>query len=171
MDLSGFLADAGLFLRENVSHYSRAVFGFRLRLDPDTRDVTRFFPSILKDSVLEYRTYGGMILPALGFAWGFTRWPALGLPVFLFWIIRSIHRATFYQSPFAFWEQAWQESPQKLRVNLRYFEELSREIERRMKQGLPTRALERRAFQVQARVIQLSSGGRPIPPLRPRGLR
>lgn len=120
----------------NLKHYSLAAFGLRLRLDPDYPMETRFFPSHITDSVLEYRTYFLIAPWCAVLAWGLSYLPP-GVIVGLgaFWTLKSWQRAAFYKSSLAFWEQAYRESPRKDRVRTRYAEQLMQRIEADMKKN------------------------------------
>jgi hypothetical protein len=131
--VAGFLSDLGFLVWVNARHYSHAILGFGLRLDPDFPKITRFLGKLITDSVLEYRSY------ALVGAWavlvgGLADYAAFWFVVAL-WGSIAFHRARLYRSSFEFWGQAWKESPRKARVMVRYAEEVMGEIERRMKAG------------------------------------
>lgn len=124
----------------NLRHYSLALWGCRLRLDPDYPGETRFRGDLIVDAVLEYRGYGLMapwavflvlilpsdLLPFLIALWGFQAW----------------QRAFFYSSPYRFWTRAYSEAPGKSRNQTRYAEELMLELERRLKAGADFHGLE-----------------------------
>lgn len=125
----------------NVKHYSLALWGFRLRIDPDYPIVTRFFPNFIIDTVFEYRSYplvllwavflGHLAPPAMSV---FSRWGLLW--VFIgWWANTSRRRSFFYSSPLEFWRQAWKESPDKPRVVTHFAENVLMEIERECKAG------------------------------------
>lgn len=117
----------------NFKHYFFALWGIRLRLDPDYPMEWRFLPGLMSDSVLEYRMY------ALFAPW--TVFLALVLPVAwsvaigLAWAVLAWKRAGFYSSALNFWRQAYRESPNKGRVRIRLAEEIAYEIERLDKAG------------------------------------
>lgn len=139
-------------LWHNLKHYSLAIWGIRLRLDPDYPIEARFRGELVTDSVLEYRAYGlfapwsivlalvlpPAVLPLLGFTWAFL----------------ATMRAGFYASGFRFWRRAYQESPAKMRVRTRYVEALIYEIERRMKAGEPTEYLVNVCMNIQNGIIE-----------------
>jgi hypothetical protein len=135
----GFLSDLFLFVYINVRHYSLALWGFRLRIDPDYPIVTRFFPYYIIDTVLEYRSYPLVLLWAVFLSvacrsWGEPAWLLLwGL--IGFWISTSRRRSFYYSSAIEFWRQAWRESPDKPRVVTHFAENVLMEIEREMKAG------------------------------------
>lgn len=117
----------------NVKHYALAVWGVRLRLDPDYPGETRFKGHLIVDAVLEYRLY-----PAFGpwcalLAFVLPPWVA-GFLTGL-WAVSSWKRAYFYASPYNFWRRAYLESPGKARNKTRYVEELIRQMERLDKRG------------------------------------
>ena len=129
--VSGFL----VLLAYNLNHYSVALLGFRLRLDPDYPLEFRFFPRYIADSILEYRTYI-LLIPWSAFLvcyWQLD--PVAVCLIAIIWYIASVRRAMHYRSAFAFWKQAYKESPNKSRCQTRYAEELMKEIERRFKAG------------------------------------
>ncbi len=129
MALSRFVADCLVFLTWNIRHYRLALFGVRLRLDPDYPSVKHFFPSLLTDTVLEWRIYGFLTLWAVFTAWLFPTWLLVVFVILL--AVASLRRLRFYSSSFAFWKRAAIESPNKFRVLLRYGQELQIE-ERRL---------------------------------------
>lgn len=117
----------------NLHHYWLAAWGFGLRLDPDYPLEGRFRPDLLSDSVMEYRTYSlfapwcaflALVLPL-----------SILFPIAAWWAIYAWKRAGFYKTALAFWRQAYQESPKKLRVQIRYAEEIALQIERLDKAG------------------------------------
>lgn len=128
-----WLAGFALLLWLNFKHYLWALWGVRLRLDPDYPCETRFRGDLVVDSVLEYRGYG-LFVPWCAFL-------AIVMPVplllwfSLFWTTQAFLRADFYSTPFKFWTRAYNEAPGKHRNRIRYFEEISLEIERRLKAG------------------------------------
>jgi len=139
MGLRWFCCDGIRFAVSNLDHYALALLGIRLHLDPDYPIVKHFFPSVLADSVFEYRTYGLTTLWAIGLAWSIqTPWiyVLIGL-----WALQSFRRAFYYRSNFLFWTQAYRESPKKTRVKTRYMEQLILEMERRTKKGQDWEAL------------------------------
>jgi hypothetical protein len=129
----GFLSDFLFFVYINARHYGKALWGFRLRIDPDYPKVTRFFPTFITDTVLEYRSYaflalwGAVLSP---FADSFGLWLLIAT-----WAVQSFFRAEAYESPLNFWGTAWAENPRKSRVVMRYAENVLMEIERQMKAG------------------------------------
>lgn len=155
MDLRGFLADGYLLCKINLKHYSKALTGIGTKLDPDYPVITRFFPTLIRDSVLEWRVYGG--LPLIGLiVSAFPLWMVMSL--LLFWMFQSISRARYFRTPLAFWKQAAKESPSKFRPLDRYQTELCREIQRLYQSNAPDaeiRALEREAFRVQDVILEL----------------
>lgn len=130
--VSGFLA----LVSANLKHYSLAAFGFRLRLDPDYPIEFRFFPHLITDAVLEYRTYVLIVPWCIVLAWGCSHLPPFVLTALgLFWTVKSWQRAGCYKSGLAFWSQAYKESPRKDRVRTRYAEQLMMSIERDIKKN------------------------------------
>lgn len=129
--LSGFALLAWI----NLKHYLLAIWGIRLRLDPDYPNETRFRGDLIVDSVLEYRFYGlfvpWCIVLALVLPYGLT-----GILAGL-WASQTWKRTYFYSTPFRFWTRAYQEAPTKHRNQIRYAEEIGREIERKDKAGIP----------------------------------
>ena len=129
----GAVSDFVFLVAVNVHHYSVAIWGFRLRLDPDYPKITRFLGNMITDTVLEYRSYalvGAWAIGLMPYADSAAFWVLVAL-----WGALSFHRARLYRSSFEFWGQAWKESPRKARVMVRYAEEIMGEIERRMKAG------------------------------------
>lgn len=119
----------------NLRHYSLALWGVRLRLDPDYPGELRFRPDLIVDAVLEYRGYGLLVPVAVFLA----RLFPIAVCGFLVgsWAVLAWRRAYYYSSPYRFWTRAYEEAPGKPRNQTRYAEELMREIERRMKAGQP----------------------------------
>ncbi len=153
MDLRGFLADGYLLCKINLKHYSKALMGVGLKLDPDYPIVTRFFPTLLRDSVLEWRVYG--LIPLWGLI--ISLFPSMLVALLLLaWIYLSISRSKHFKTPLAFWKQAAGESPYKLRCQVKFCEELMRECERGLKAGQDVRLLEAEAFRVQDWIVRLS---------------
>lgn len=164
MDVFGFLADGLVFLKWNLKHYSKALMGFSLKLDPDYPVVSKFFPSLVRDTVLEWRIYG--LIPLLGIA--VSRLPLIFVvPLLGFWCCRSIQRMKIFRSSLAFWERAAFESPNKFRVLQRYFGELCIETCEAWKygakrpgpilKGLETfEQCQAEAFRIQDRIIRLA---------------
>lgn len=145
-----------LLLWLNLKHYALAVWGIRLRLDPDYPNETRFRGDLIVDSVLEYRIYGlfapWCIFLALVLPWGVLA--ALAG----FWVVSTWKRTYFYSSPFRFWTQAYREAPTKHRNRIRYAEEIGLEIERKDKAGVPwndpeMQELIRTGMDIQERII------------------
>lgn len=130
------------FLFFNIAHYGLAIWGLRLRLDPDYPPVTRLFPHILYDSVFEYRTYGAMIAVSLMTVGIASYSEPLAWELVTFWALRSFFRVPFFRSNYLFWRQAYQESPRKNRTRVYYVEWCIREAERAFKNGERERALE-----------------------------
>lgn len=131
---SDYLRGFALLFWLNLKHYSLAVWGLRLRLDPDYPGETRFEADLIVDAVLEYRLYPAFA-PWCGLlAFILPLW-ASGILAAL-WALSARKRAYFYSSPFRFWQRAYTESPGKSRNKTRYVEELIREMERREKIGL-----------------------------------
>lgn len=129
----GFLSDLLFFVYINGRHYALALWGLRLRLDPDYPKVLRFFPEYITDTVFEYRSYALVALWGAVLMWtAGTPWLWLLVAV---WALQSFHRARYYRSPLEFWGQAWRENPAKGRVITRYAENVLMEIERQMKAG------------------------------------
>lgn len=126
MDRS-WLRDAAHFLISNVQHYALALWGIRLQLDPERADVVKFFPSLLGDTVLEYRTYGGIILWAVFVAAVVPE--NLLWPLIVFWGIRAWWRSRAFRSGYHFWRQAWRESPGKCRTRIEYSDSLQLRIQ------------------------------------------
>ena len=126
----------GLFLLFwlNLRHYALAIWGLRLRLDPDYPGETRFRGDLVVDAVLEYRGYG-LLAPWSVFLAGLAYPPSLELIAAL-WAVSAWRRAYFYSTPYRFWTQAYDEAPGKSRNQTRYAEELMLEIERKMKAGM-----------------------------------
>jgi hypothetical protein len=125
--------DALRFFRYNWQHYSLALWGLRLRLDPDYPLLTHFFPGLIADSVQEYRTYGGTALWAIFLAYVLPL--PLGTALVLFWLAQSVHRSQYFRSNLTFWRQASHENGFPHRAHARYSEQLLRDIERRVKSG------------------------------------
>ena len=148
-----FGQDALRFFRWNLQHYALALWGLRLRFDPPYPHVFKFFPQFLLEPVLEYRTYGAMVM----FAGALAAWlpaPALTALVAL-WACVSFDRSKFLKSGFVFWRQVYKENGiSHNRAHGRYMEQLILEIERRMKAGEPWEALSQEAFQLQDDVIR-----------------
>lgn len=134
-DFRGMSRGLVSLIRSNLKHYSGALFGIRLRLDPDYPMEGRFRGDLIVDAVLEYRFYG-LFAP-----WSVLLAVLLPSPVAIvlaaLWEVLAWRRADFYSSAFRFWRRAYQESPTKMRTRIRYEEELIREIERRMKSNDP----------------------------------
>lgn len=148
------MADLFRFLKFNLYHYALALWGFRLQLEPDYPAVERFFPSLIRDSVYEWRTYGAMML------WGvfvaYLPEPSAWILIIL-WAKWSWGRAAHFQTNYAFWKQAYQECPDKKRVQVQYFQWIVRETERRMKAGqnrFDVAALDREALRVERRIVE-----------------
>lgn len=147
------IRDVFRFLGYNLRHYSLALWGFRLRFDPPYPWVLKFFPSLISEPVLEYRTYGAIALWAIFLviwlpAWAFP--PLLG-----FWLARSWHRSHYLQSGLVFWRQVLRENGvTHTRAHGRYIECLIREMERCMKAGLPWQELATEALRLQDAVIR-----------------
>jgi hypothetical protein len=142
------------FLFYNALHYSRALWGVCLQLEPDYPVVTRFFPSLIRDSVYEYRSYGAIPLWGLVVSY-FPMW----FSGFLvgWYIAETFRRVGYFKSSYVFWKQAYKECPNKSRVQSLYTEWIIREVERRMKTGhssLDVAPLEREAFEIQERICQ-----------------
>jgi len=127
------LRDVFRFLLYNWQHYSLALWGLRLRIDPDYPLVTKFFPGLIADSVLEYRTYGGIALWAMLLAF-FLPLP-LGTALVVLWAVQSWDRSKHFQSNLTFWREASRENPFPHRAHARYVEQLIREAERLEKAG------------------------------------
>jgi hypothetical protein len=119
----------------NLKHYSLALFGIRLRLDPDYPAEARFRGDLIVDSVLEYRGYG-LFAPWSVFLALAVR-PAVLWVVIATWSILAWRRTWFYSTPFRFWTRAYQESPNKHRNRIRYGEEIALEIQRKDMAGVP----------------------------------
>lgn len=117
----------------NLKHYVLALWGIRLRLDPDYPMEWRVFPGLMSDSVLEYRLYGLFAPWCVFLALALPSLPAGMLAGF--WAVLAWKRAGFYSSALAFWRQAYRESPNKNRVRIRLAEEIAFEIERLDKAG------------------------------------
>lgn len=147
-----WLIGAALLVWLNFKHYLWALWGLRLRLDPDYPCETRFRGDLVVDSVLEYRGYGLFALwcPFLAIALP----NPLLLCLTLFWTVQAFWRSEFYSSPFQFWTRAYNEAPTKHRNRIRYFEELSLEIERRMKAGADWNSPEMQELNLAARAVQ-----------------
>jgi len=153
------IRDALRFLLYNLQHYSFALWGLRLRLDPPYPMVMKFFPELITDSVFEYRTYGLHAFWAVLLAW------LLPLPVafafVLFWLGQSCDRTKFYRSNFLFWKQAMKENgPDHQRTAGRYMEHIIRELERRMKAREEWQGLSEEAFRLQDEVIRRGTAKR-----------
>lgn len=158
MAVSGFLADGLVFIKWNLIHYSFALPCIRLKLDPDYPIVTRFFPSLVRDTVLEWRVYGFLPLWGLFIAGVFPRWFVTAYLAFL--CVQLIFRIRHFQSPLAWWKQAARESPNKMRCQIRYCEELILEIQeayKRNERQSRIDLMEIEAFQVQRRIITLGT--------------
>ena len=146
-----FLGFASL-VRSNLEHYFLAVWGIGLRLDPDYPVDPRFMGRLIVDAVLEYRAYGlfalwcpflAMVLPE-----------SFLLFLAVWWAVLAWKRTSFYKTRFAFWTQAFEETPNKMRTRIRYAEELMREIERLDKAGFPFAGPEIQKLVVRAHEIQ-----------------
>ncbi len=151
------IGDALRFLLYNLRHYSLALWGFGQQLEPDYPKVERFFPSLVSDSVYEYRTYGGMIVFAGVIAW---------LPYTIvcaligFWGARAYIRTGYFRSSYLFWRQAYREAPAKPRIKAFYMEWIVREVMWRMQHGHSSKdvePLDRLAFQIQEEICRLPS--------------
>lgn len=145
--------DARRFFRYNLQHYSLALWGLRLRLDPDYPHVTRFLPSQISEPVLEYRTY-----PLMGL-WAFALAAALPANMLtalvLLWACISWDRSKFYRSELAFWRQVYKENGvSHQRGHGRLMEAITREIERRMKAGESWEELTVEGFRIQDDVLR-----------------
>lgn len=117
----------------NARHHSHALWGLGLALDPDYPQIYRFFPKLVNDTVLEYRSYALIVLwGALLAAW--LPVPALWTLIAI-WTIQSFRRAGVFRSQRAFWQQAFKESPGKMRVRTQYAQAVMTDIEVRMKAG------------------------------------
>ena len=152
----GWFGDFLQFLAFNLRHYNLALWGLRQQLEPDYPVVERFFPSLIRDSVYEWRSYGAMILWAAFIASlpGIVPYLLIGL-----WVKWSWERAGYFRSNFIFWRQAYRECPDKKRVQIQYFQWIIRETEQRMKAGansFDTAPLDREALQLQDRICQNS---------------
>lgn len=90
---------------------------------------------LVTDPVLEYRLYC-LFVPWAAFLGTFLAADDLRAVWILagFWGFLAWKRAYFYSSPFRFWQRAYLESPNKVRPQTRYAEEIMLEIERRIKQ-------------------------------------
>jgi hypothetical protein len=147
-------SDVLRFLLYNLKHYSLALWGLRLQLEPDYPVVERFFPSLIRDSVYEWRTYGGMIL------WAFLI-VQLPRPVVLIllalWVKWSWTRVGYFKTNYGFWRQANWECPGKIRTRVQYYCWIIRETERRMKAGarsVDMAELDREAFRIQEEICK-----------------
>lgn len=150
-------SDALRFLRFNVQHYALALWGLRLRLDPDYPLLTGFFPSLISEPVLEYRTYG----PLAGFALFLAAVlpPEILTALILAWACLSWDRAKFFRSDLAFWRQVYKENGlSHTRGHGRLIETLSREIERRMKAGEAWEELAQEGLTIQDDVLAYHQG-------------
>jgi len=127
------IKDLFRFLRYNWNHYSLALWGLRLRFDPDYPLLTKFFPGLISEPVLEYRSYGLLAL------WGVLLAAILPLPLLtalvLLWAAQSFYRSQYLQSSLKFWRQVSRESGFPHRGHARYVEQLIREAERLEKAG------------------------------------
>jgi len=145
------LPDGWRFLGYNLQHYSLALWGLRLRLDPPYPHLTRFFPGLIGEPVFEYRTYG---LHAL---WAILLASWLPLPLLtafvLFWAGQTFDRSKFLKSNLVFWRQALKENGIMHRAAGRYMIYLLREIERRDKAGLEWQGLASEALELQDKVV------------------
>lgn len=133
LSLSGWIRGFTFLLWLNAKHYFFALWGLRLRLDPDYPAEARFRGDLIVDSVLEYRGYGLFVLWCPFLALICPKLPLLALA--LLWASLAFRRSRYYSSPIQFWTRAYNEAPLKHRNRIRYFEEISREIERQMKAG------------------------------------
>jgi hypothetical protein len=152
------MRDGWLFLRYNVQHYSLALWGLRLRLDPTYPHLTRFLPGLIGEPVFEYRTYALHIVWAILLASWLPR-PLLTALV-LFWAGQTFDRSKYLKSNLVFWRQALKENGIMSRAAGRYMEYLLREIERRMKAGLEWQGLASEALELQNRVVAAAGSKR-----------
>lgn len=145
------IRDTLRFLYGNLRHYSLAFWGIDCRLDPDYPPVTRFFPSLIYDTVYEYRTYGAMPLVSLLIIGIASVNESAAWALILCWAILSFKRTAAFRSNFAYWEQALKESHSKDRVRAYFVEWCIRETEQAWKRGDRERALflEKEAWRVQ----------------------
>lgn len=133
-DFRGFCRGFSVLLWLNLKHYALAIWGFRLRLDPDYPGESRFRGDLIVDAVLEYRGYGLFVPWCIFLAGLVPNYVCLALIVC--WAFMTAERARYYKTALAFYTRAYQESPGKMRNKTRYAEELIREIERKSKAGL-----------------------------------
>ena len=152
------LRDVWPFLRYNLQHYSLALWGLRLRLDPPYPHLTRFFPGLIGEPVFEYRTYGLHALWAIFLASWLPR-PLLTAFV-LFWAGQTFDRCKFLKSNLVFWRQALKENGILHRAAGRYMIYLLREIERRDKAGLEWQGLASEALELQDKVVAAAGSQR-----------
>lgn len=130
--LPAMLTDGVRFLWYNLRHYALALWGLRLRFDPNYPMVTRFFSPTISDSVFEYRTYALHALWAVVLVRFLPVW--ILWPLILVWALESFHRSGYLKSNLDFWRQVARESP-KMRGQTRYMEQLLRWAEDQIKRG------------------------------------
>ena len=136
----------------NIKHYSRALFGVGLRLDPDYPAEARFHGDLIVDAVLEYRGYA-LFAPWCVFLAAVLPWQAV-VVIGALWAVLAWKRAFYYSSPFEFWTRAYNEAPNKHRNRIRYFEELTNEIQRLDKTQIPWSSPEIQRLVQRSREIQ-----------------
>ncbi len=112
----------------NLRHYSLALFGIRLRLDPDYPLTFDFLKDYISDPVLEYRTYFLVVFWGLLLAYLLPYAFQLGL--LSFFVGQSWTRSYYYSSSLAFWRQAYRECPRKTRTQHLYVNRLKFELDR-----------------------------------------